>query len=133
MITSTKEKKTEQGNSTTITREVPLIDKRLRKLEMHVYKGEELKETDRWFYQLERYFEVNQLLEKDKLDDGVMCLDDDALERYQWESKRTPMADCGSFCEQLLLHYRPTTFGNRYVSFIRLQQETIVRDYHLHF
>lgn len=99
-----REEHQQQGSSSKKERrEVPLFDMRLRKLEIPIFKGEVGEDPIGWFHRVERYFVVNRLTEKDKLDAAVLCLEGEALEWHQWEEERTPMTTWAQFKEQLLL------------------------------
>lgn len=53
---------------------------------MSIFKGEVEENVDGWLNQVERYFIVNRLMEKDKLDAAVLCLEGEALDWYQWQN-----------------------------------------------
>lgn len=55
---------------------------RLRKLEVPISEGEEEENVDGWLHRIERYFVVNRLTERDKLDAAVLCLEGEALDWY---------------------------------------------------
>lgn len=65
-------------------RKVPLFDMRLCKLEEPILKGEVEENVDWWLHRVERYFVVNRLIERDKLDATMLCLEGEALDWYQW-------------------------------------------------
>lgn len=69
------------------TKEVPLFDMCLRKLDVPIFKGEERENPFGWFNRVERYFVVNRFPEKDKIDAAVLCLEGEALEWHQWEEE----------------------------------------------
>lgn len=80
-------------------REIPLFGMRLRKLEIPIFKGEARDDPLGWFHRVERYFIVNRLTEKDKLDAAMLCLEGESLEWYQWGEERTPMDTWAKFKE----------------------------------
>lgn len=81
------ESKEKEGNSNTHNevgtltgvRGIPLFDMRLRKLELPIFKREVSEGPDGWLHCVERYFIVNQLMKRDKLEAAVLCLEDAAL------------------------------------------------------
>ena len=68
--------------------EILLSDMRLRILEVPIFKGDEEGNVDGWLHRVERYFVVNRLTERDKLDAAVLCLEGEALDWYQWKEDR---------------------------------------------
>lgn len=66
-------------------REIPLFDMHSRKLKIPIFKREVGDDPFGWFHRVERYFVVNQLTKKDKLDVTVLCLEGEALEWHRWE------------------------------------------------
>ena len=50
--------------------------------------------VDGWLHHVECYFVVNRLTERDKLVATVLCLEEEALDWYQWKEDRR------SFCGQ---------------------------------
>ena len=103
-------------------RDVPLFDMRLRKLEIPIFKGEIGEDPLGWFHRVERYFVVNRLSEKDKLDAAVLCLEGEALEWHQWEEERTRMTLWAHFKEQLLLRFLPAKEEDRRAQFFNLSK-----------
>lgn len=61
-------------------RDIPLFGMRLWKLEVPIFKGEEEENVDEWLHHVERYFVVNRLTERDKLEAAVLCLEVEALD-----------------------------------------------------
>lgn len=84
-VESKKETKEKEGIHAPRSKDVPLFNMRLRKLEVPIFKRDEDKNLDGWLHRVERYFVVNRLSEKDKLDVVVLCLEGEALDWYQWE------------------------------------------------
>lgn len=72
----------EGGIHTPGNKEIPLFDRRLQKLEVPIFKGEKDKNPNGWLHKVERYFVVNRLSEKDKLDVVVLCLEGEVLDWY---------------------------------------------------
>ncbi|XP_038904464.1 uncharacterized protein LOC120090832 [Benincasa hispida] len=114
-------------------REVLLFDMRLRKLEIPIFKGEIGEDPMGWFHRVERYFVVNRLSEKDKIEAAILCLEGEALEWHQWEEERTPMNTWAKFKAHLLLRFLPIKEEDRRAQFLTLKQDGSVRAYRRRF
>ncbi|GKA46562.1 hypothetical protein Tco_0739445 [Tanacetum coccineum] len=58
----------------------------MRKLKMPVFEGEDAYE---WIYRVERYFEIQGLLQHEKLRETALCMEGEALSWYRWSEGRT--------------------------------------------
>ena len=76
-----------------------------RRLEMPLFDG---CDPDGWIFRAERYFSVNGLMEMEKVDTTVVCLEGPALSWFQWEEKRQRMRTWEDFKLMLLSRFRPT-------------------------
>ncbi|TYJ97047.1 aminoacyl-tRNA ligase [Cucumis melo var. makuwa] len=85
---------------------------RLRKLEVPIFKGEECKSVDGWLHRVERYFMVNRLTEKDKLDVAVLCWEGEALDWFQWKGDRDSIMSWSEFWQLLWKRFRPFDQGD---------------------
>lgn len=47
----------------------------------------------RWLFRAEQHFSVNRATEHEKMATTTICMDDKALQWYQWNSTRQPFAD----------------------------------------
>lgn len=110
-------------------KEVSLFDMQLRKLEVSIFKGEVEENVDGWLNQVERYFIVNRLMEKDKLDAAVLCLEGEALDWYQWQNDQKKVESWAEFKQLLWKRFKLTDQGDKHARLMKLQQESSVRDY----
>lgn len=58
---------------------------RLQKFEVSIFEGEEGENVDGWLHHVERYFMVNWVTKRDKLDVAILCLEGEALDWYHWK------------------------------------------------
>lgn len=114
-------------------KDMPWADVRLRKLDMLVFKGDEGDDPDQWIRRVQRYFTVNRLNEKEKLEAAGLCMDGDAVDWLRWEEDWTLIPSWEAFKRLLVERFRPSAQGNQYARLMKLQQTTTVRDYHCQF
>lgn len=122
-----------EGSTKSSTRESPWADLRLRKLDMPIFKGEEDEDPDGWIHRVERYFVINGLPEKEKLEAAGMCLEEEALDWHKWEIEWSSIESWVEFKRLLLERFRPSAQGNRYARLMKLQQTSTVRIYRRQF
>lgn len=71
---------------------------RFRKLEIPLFTCEN---PIGWLFKLERYFSINAIEEPDKLEVAVVCLEDKALNWFQWLEVRNPVKSWSDFKRQV--------------------------------
>ncbi|EXB38291.1 hypothetical protein L484_013924 [Morus notabilis] len=101
-----------------------------RRVEMPVFDGEN---PDGWSIRAERYFAMNKMTEREKLDVAVVSLEGEALAWFQWEDGRSPIRSWMVLKLMLLERFRPMQEGSLCEKFLSLRQETTVRDYRRQF
>lgn len=103
---------------------------RTRRVEMPVFDGEN---PDGWIFRAERYYAMNRMTEREKLDIAVVSLEGEALAWFQWEDGRSPIRSWMVLKLMILERFRPTQEGSLCEKFLSLRQETTVRDYRRQF
>jgi len=93
---------------------------------MPIFSGEN---PDGWLYRAERYFEVNGLIEREKLGAIAVSLDGDVLSWLQWTEAKTSIQSWQQFQEQLLLRFRSTQEGNLCKKFLAMKQRETVAEF----
>ncbi|KAL2460735.1 Mediator of RNA polymerase II transcription subunit 25 [Abeliophyllum distichum] len=99
---------------------------RSRRLEMPVFEG---LDPDGWIYKAERYFAINQIVDKKRMEAIVVCLDGEALAWFQWEKKRRKLHSWEELKISMLERFRPSQEGSLEEKFLAFRQEGSVRDY----
>ncbi|KAG2303096.1 hypothetical protein Bca52824_031747 [Brassica carinata] len=82
-------------------------------MEIPVFNGED---AETWVLCVEKYFELEDLMEEDKLRTVRMCFVGDALIWYQWERNRNPFLTWEHMKQKVLEQYSPvqdTSAGER--------------------
>ncbi|XP_024017591.1 uncharacterized protein LOC112090471 [Morus notabilis] len=103
---------------------------RTRRVEMPVFDGEN---PDGWIFRAERYFSLNRLTDREKLDVAVVSLEGEALAWFQWEDRRWAVRDWTELKRKVLERFHSTQEGTLCEKFLSLHQETTVREYRRQF
>ncbi|KAK9028762.1 hypothetical protein V6N11_025909 [Hibiscus sabdariffa] len=101
-------------------------ENRPRRLELPVFTGEN---PYRWLNRAERYFHLNGIGEKDKLEATAICLDSKALNWFQWWEARTPIVTWDIFRVAILQRFTLSQQRNLYEVLLGLQQTKSVAQY----
>lgn len=97
-----------------------------RKLEIPIFKGED---TYGWLVRVERYFRLNGVRMRDKLDAVVLDMEDKALSWYQWWEEKAPLRTWEEFKVAVLRRFQPGLLHNPMGPLLRLRQKGSVVEY----
>lgn len=86
-------------------------------------------DPDGWVNKVERYFEVYELSESEKMGAVNLGLEGDALHWFTWEKKRRPITSWRVFKRLLLKHFRGRKGGSLMEQWMSLSQQGSVEDY----
>lgn len=98
----------------------------VRKLDFPFFFGED---PDGWVNKVERYFDVYQLSEKEKMGAASLGLEGDALAWFQWENKRRAITNWRTLRRMLLKHFRGRRGGSLMEQWMSIRQEGVVEDF----
>lgn len=102
----------------------------VRKLDFPIFSGDD---PDGWVGKVERYFEVYQLSEKEKLGAASLGLEGDALSWFHWEKKRRTIPNWQTLRRMILKHFRGRKGGSLMEQWMSIRQEGSVEDYEKEF
>nr|GEV07321.1 ankyrin repeat-containing protein [Tanacetum cinerariifolium] len=99
---------------------------RMRNLKMPVFEGED---AYGWIYRVERYFEIQGVLQQEQLRAAALCMEGEALSWYRWSEGRAPFPSWDGFKRRLLIRFQQSKEGNLYEQFLAITQEGSARAY----
>lgn len=98
-----------EGFRQTLERNQGRIQEPVRRLEFPIFSGDD---PDGWVSKAERYFDVYQMPEREKLGAAILGLEGDALAWFQWENKRRIVTNWRTLRRLLLKHFRGRRGGS---------------------
>lgn len=99
---------------------------RNRRLEIPVFEGEN---PEGWVFKAERYFNLTQISEAEKLDAVAIFFEGEALSWYQWQQRRKRVANWEELKGLVLNRFQAIHGGTSEERFLALRQEGSVREY----
>ena len=102
------------------------FEHRMRKLKMPLFEGED---AYGWIYRVERYFEIQGILQQEQLRAATLCMEGATLSSYRWSEGRTPFHSWDDFKRRLLIRFQESREGNLYEQFLAITQEESARAY----
>ncbi|XP_038875910.1 uncharacterized protein LOC120068265 [Benincasa hispida] len=102
---------------------------RYKKIEMPVFNGEN---PDAWIFQAERYFEMHELTDEEKIRVSVISFGQDEVDWYRWANNRQKFESWEGFKERLQDRSRVYVEGTLLPQLWNLRMETVV-DYRKRF
>ena len=96
------------------------------KLDMPLFSGED---PIGWIFRAERYFKVNRVTEKEKLDAAVLCFENRALNWFQWREVRAPIKKWEELKQDLVNRFQPSQSGTAYEMLMALRQNSSITEY----
>nr|GFA91710.1 ankyrin repeat-containing protein [Tanacetum cinerariifolium] len=97
---------------------------RMRKLKMPIFEGDD---AHGWIYRVERYFEVQGVIRRERLLAATLCLEGEALAWYRWYEQQ-PFESWDHLKEELLDRFQFTK-GDLYQQFLSIVQTGTLREY----
>ncbi|XP_058755088.1 uncharacterized protein LOC131628242 [Vicia villosa] len=97
-----------------------------RRLEIPLFKGED---AYGWLVKIERYFLLNEVRTKDKLDVAMMAMEDRALNWYQWWEEQTSLKTWEEFKIAVMRRFQPGLLHNPLGPLLSLKQKGSVGEY----
>lgn len=97
---------------------------------MPIFDGEN---PDGWIFRTERYFNMNQLSNCEKLEAAAVCFEGEALAWFQWEDDRQPMRRWEDLKTLVMERFRTSQEGTQLEKLLALRQVSSVRDYRRQF
>lgn len=82
-----------------------------------------------WVFKAERYFNLTQISEAEKMEAAAICFDGEALSWYQWQQRRRKVSNWEELKGLVLNRFRATHGGTSEERFLALRQEGSVREY----
>ncbi|GKA54712.1 putative mitochondrial protein [Tanacetum coccineum] len=80
-------------------------------------------------YRVERYFEVQGVIRRERLRAAVLCLEGEALAWYRWYEQQEPFESWDHLKEELLDRFQFTKEGDLYQQFLSIVQTRTLREY----
>lgn len=108
-----------------VRRDVPF-----RRLDLPVYEGEG---TINWIFKADRYFEVNRLIEREKLVAVGVCMEGEALSWFKWRVRRQAFSSWAEFQHEILKRFLADQDRSPYEELLSLRQTESVREYRRRF
>jgi len=99
---------------------------RFRKLELPLFSGDD---PGSWLFRIERYFNVNRILEEEKLDAVAVCLEGRALHWFQWMETWQTVNEWGEFKKLLLMRFGYLQKGDGCEKLMALKQTGSLAEY----
>lgn len=97
-----------------------------RRLEIPIFKGED---AYGWLVRVERYFHLNGVKVRDKLDAVVLAMEDKALNWYQWWEEQAPLRTWEEFKVAVMRRFQPGLLHNPMGPLLSLKQKGSVVEY----
>lgn len=94
-------------------------DFKWQKLELPVFTGVD---PFNWLLRVDRYFALNQVVEEEKIQAAVICMDGKALSWYHWNETINFITSWSEFKVQLQKRFRDSQEGNGYESLVALNK-----------
>jgi len=98
-----------------------------RKLEIPIYDGES--DAYNWINKLERFFQMRDILEEEKIQAVMVALDGKALSWFQWWETCNSEIGWGDFKLALLERFQTSAALNPFAALLALKQEETVEEY----
>ncbi|GKD06305.1 ankyrin repeat-containing protein, partial [Tanacetum coccineum] len=102
------------------------FEHRMRKLKMPIFEGDD---AHGWIYRVERYFEVQGVIRRERLRAAALCLEGEALAWYKWYEQQEPFESWDHLKEELLDRFQFTKEGDLYQQFLSIVQTGTLREY----
>ncbi|CAJ2638342.1 unnamed protein product [Trifolium pratense] len=97
-----------------------------RKLEIPIFKGDD---AYGWLVRIERYFRLNEVRVRDKLDAAVIALEDKALNWFVWWEEQTASRTWDEFKLSLIRRFQPGILQNPLGPLLNLKQKGTVMEF----
>lgn len=97
-----------------------------QRLEIPIFKGED---AYGWLVRVERYFQLNGVRVRDKLEAVVLALEDKALNWYQWWEEQAPLKTWEEFKLAVMRRFQPGLLHNSMGPLLSLRQKGTVVEY----
>lgn len=85
--------------------------------------------SDGWIFRAERYFNMNQMSNWEKLEVAIVCFEGKTLAWFQWKDGWQPMGRWEDLKILVLERFRPSQEGTQLEKLLVLRQEGSIRDY----
>ena len=95
-------------------------------MDVPVFSGDD---AHGWLVRVERYFCINGVREREKLDAVVMALEDKALNWFQWWEDQAPLRTWEEFKIAVKQRFCPGLINNPFGPLLSLKQEGTVMEY----
>ncbi|PNY09505.1 hypothetical protein L195_g006058, partial [Trifolium pratense] len=82
-----------------------------------------------WLICVNRYFQLNEVREQDKVDAVVIALEDRALNWFQWGEEQAPARTWDEFMTAVIRRFRPGILHNPLGPLLSLKHEGTVMEY----
>ncbi|XP_019416449.1 PREDICTED: uncharacterized protein LOC109327750 [Lupinus angustifolius] len=97
-----------------------------RKLEIPIFSGDD---AYGWTHRLERYFQLKELTEGEKMQATVMALEGKALSWYHWWEKCNPRPNWEGFKIAVVRRFQPSMIQNPFEQLLALKQTGSVEEF----
>ncbi|XP_045799541.1 uncharacterized protein LOC123893785 [Trifolium pratense] len=97
-----------------------------RKLEIPIFKGDD---AYGWLVRIERYFRLNEVRVRDKLDAAVIALEDKAINWFVWWEEQTASRTWDEFKLSLIRRFQPGILQNPLGPLLNLKQKGTVMEF----
>lgn len=101
-------------------------ERRIKKLELPIFNGDD---PYGWTFRADRYFDVNQFEESERVEAAVVCMEGRALNWYQWTESRTPISTWRAFKATLIARFHLSFQGSAYEALVALKQSSTVTEF----
>lgn len=125
-LPTSKEKETEEGESSHRRSGNEVDRSKYKRLEMPILSGEN---PDSWVYRAEHYFEIHELDDLEKIKVAIIAFAPDGVDWFRWTHNRRPILTWEALKERLFSLFRPAQEGMLLSQLLRIQQEGTYEEY----